>query len=101
MARIFIASDEEARCALSTRALVTDTTARDDIAALDYKHLVETKPTRKELVQRARKAAQRAVHEPDPELQTKRNEPEDSWRNMWIALAVIVAILLFLKLLSY
>jgi hypothetical protein len=104
MARILTAYDEEALCALSTRALLTDghgiKTASDDGAALDRKHLVETKP-REELVQRARKAAQRAVHEPDPEPQTKRNEPGDSWRNMWIAFAIIVAILSCLRLLSY
>jgi hypothetical protein len=104
MARILISKDEKAPCALSARALVTDghgvKTAWDGSAALGLKHLAETE-RREELVQRARKAAQRAVHEPDAEPQTKRNEPGDSRRNMWIALAITGAILLFLKLLSY
>jgi len=95
MARILTANDEEA----SVNSARVDS-AHSDGAELDRKHLVETK-RREELVQRARKAAQRAVHEPDPEPQTKRNESGDSWRNMWIAFAIIVAILSCLRLLSY
>ena len=86
------------------RALLTDghgiKTASDDGAALDREYLVETK-RREELIQRARKAAQRAVQQPDLEPQTKRNELGDSWRNTWIAFAIIFAILSFLRVLSY
>jgi anti-sigma-K factor RskA len=61
------------------------------------KHFIETGP-REELVQEARKAAQRAVYEPGLERQTDLKAPTDGWRNMWIALVIIGAILVFLRL---
>lgn len=98
MARILVAKEGQVRCTLPTRALVTDKTAWDNTAARDHKHLVETNPRREELVRRARKAAQRAAHEPDPESQMQWKR--DSRRYMWIGFAAIVGVLLFLKLLS-
>jgi hypothetical protein len=60
-------------------------------------HLVETRQ-REELIQEARAAAQRAIRESGPERQTEREASGDSWRNVWIALVIIGAILLFLRL---
>ncbi|MGA2891326.1 MAG: hypothetical protein ABSE22_00560 [Xanthobacteraceae bacterium] len=59
------------------------------------KHNAETK-NKSELAQEAWKAARQAVREDDAEY-PKSSEP-GSWRNMWIALAIVGAILLFLKL---
>ena len=53
---------------------------------------------REDLIQRARRAAQRAVRERDLESQTQREAPRNGWRNMWIALVVIGVILLFVRL---
>ncbi len=53
---------------------------------------------REDLIQRARRAAQRAVRERDLESQTQREAPRNGWRNMWIALVVIGGILLFVRL---
>ncbi len=61
------------------------------------KHPVETRQ-REELIQEARKAAQQAIRESGPEPQTEREAAGDGWRNMWIALVIIGAILLFLRL---
>jgi len=52
----------------------------------------------KNLIQEARKAAQRAIRESDPESQADRQTSRDGWRNMWIALVIIGATLLFLRL---
>jgi cytochrome c-type biogenesis protein CcmH/NrfG len=60
-------------------------------------HLVETRQ-REELIQEARAAAQRAIRESGPEPQTEREAAGDGWRNMWIALVIICATLLFLRL---
>ena len=46
----------------------------------------------------ARKAAQRAIRESGPEPQTEREAAAVGWRNMWIALVIIGAILLLLRL---
>jgi hypothetical protein len=64
------------------------------------KHPVETR-SKEELVRAARKAAQRAVRESGLERQTTLEAQGYSWRNMWIALAIISAILLFLRLRFY
>ena len=61
------------------------------------KHPVETRQ-REELIQEARKAAQRAIRESGPEPQTEREAASVGWRNMWIALVIIGAILLLLRL---
>ncbi|MGO8975693.1 MAG: hypothetical protein ACLQNV_19465 [Steroidobacteraceae bacterium] len=61
------------------------------------KHPVETRQ-REELIQEARKAAQRAIRESGPEPQAEREAAADGWRNMWIALVVIGAILFLLRL---
>ena len=53
---------------------------------------------REELIQEARAAAQRAIRESGPEPQTEREAAGDGWRNMWIALVIICATLLFLRL---
>jgi hypothetical protein len=61
------------------------------------KHPVETRQ-REELIQEARKAAQRAIRESGPGPQAEREAAADGWRNMWIALVVIGAILFLLRL---
>ena len=61
------------------------------------KHPVETRQ-REELLQEARKAAQRAIRESGREPQAEREAPADGWRNMWIAFVVIGAILFLLRL---
>jgi len=53
---------------------------------------------REELIQDARRAAQRAVREVGLECQTQREAPRNGWRNMWIALVVIGVLLLFVRL---
>lgn len=62
------------------------------------KHPVETRQ-REELIQEARKAAQRAIRESGPRPQGEREAAADGWRNMWIALVAIGAILFLLRLL--
>jgi len=61
------------------------------------KHPVETRQ-REELIQEARKAAQRAIRESGLEPQAEERAAADGWRNMWIALVVIGAILFLLRL---
>jgi len=53
---------------------------------------------REELIQDARRAAQRAVRERGLECQTQREAPRNGWRDMWIALVTIGVILLFVRL---
>jgi len=53
---------------------------------------------REELIQDARRAAQRVVGELGLECQTQREAPRNGWRNMWIAFVIIAAILLFVRL---
>ncbi len=60
-------------------------------------HPVETRQA-EQLLQDARKAAQRAIRESDPEPQAERKAVSVGWRNMWIALVIIGAILLLLRL---
>jgi len=65
---------------------------------MDIKHFVETRTT-EELIRDARKAAQRAIRESGPEPQTEREAAAVGWRTVWIALVIIGAILLLLRLL--
>ena len=53
---------------------------------------------REELIQEARKAAQRAIRGSGPEPEEEREAPAHGWRNMWIALVVIGAVLFLLRL---
>ena len=51
-----------------------------------------------ELLRDARAAARRAAQEAELEHETERETQQHGWRNFWIALVIIGAILLFAKL---
>jgi hypothetical protein len=51
-----------------------------------------------ELIRDARDSARRAAQEAELEHETERETQQHGWRNFWIALAIIGAILLFAKL---
>ncbi len=55
--------------------------------------------TQVELLRDARDAARRAAQEAQLEHKTERETQQHGWRNFWIALAIIGAILLFARLL--